>query len=92
VAQLSFSTGAMVAGVTQFFTRASLGLFPTLLRMTADQVELLKHDNVVSEAAVREGRTLQDLGIVPQAIEAIVPTYLYRYRKTGQYQAQRLGA
>lgn len=92
VSQLSFATGATVAGITQFFTKISLGLFPTLLRMTTDQVELLKHDNVVSEEAVREGRTLQGLGIVPQSIEAIVPTYLYRYRKTGQYQAQRLGA
>jgi NADH dehydrogenase len=92
VASLSFATGKTVAGVTQLFTKLSLGLFPTLMRMTADQVELLKHDNVVSEGAVREGRTLQGLGVQPQAIEAIVPTYLYRYRKTGQYQAQRLGA
>ncbi|WP_457798027.1 complex I NDUFA9 subunit family protein [Methylocystis sp. S23] len=92
VAKLSFSTGKLVASVTQLFTRLSFGLFPTLLRMTGDQVELLKHDNVVSEAAIREGRTLQGLGIQPQSIEAIAPTYLYRYRKTGQYQAQRLGA
>lgn len=92
VLSLSFATGKLVAGVTQFLSKLSLGLFPTLLRMTADQVELLKHDNVVSEAAIRDGRTLQGLGIQPQAIEAIVPTYLYRYRKTGQYQAQRLGA
>ncbi len=92
VAKLSFSTGKLVAGVTQFLTKLSLGLFPKLLRMTADQVELLKHDNVVSEAAARDGRTLQGLGVQPQAIEAIVPTYLYRYRKTGQYQSQRLGA
>ncbi len=92
VAKLSFATGMLVAGVTQFFTKLTLGLFPKLLRMTADQVELLKHDNVASEAAIRDGRTLQGLGVQPQAIEAIVPTYLYRYRKTGQYQAQRLGA
>ncbi len=92
VASLSFATGKTVAAVTQFFTKLSLGLFPTLLRMTADQVELLKDDNVVSEEAIREGRTLQGLGVQPQAIVAIVPTYLYRYRKTGQYQAQRLGA
>ncbi|MGJ0506048.1 MAG: complex I NDUFA9 subunit family protein [Methylocystis sp.] len=92
VARLSFATGKTVAGVTQLLTKMSLGLFPTLLRMTADQVELLKHDNVVSEEAIREGRTLQGLGIEAQSIEAIVPTYLYRYRKTGQYQDQRLGA
>ncbi|PPD41503.1 MAG: complex I NDUFA9 subunit family protein [Methylocystis sp.] len=92
IVKLSFGTGKLVAAITQLFTKLSLGLFPTLLRMTGDQVELLKHDNVVSEAAVKEGRTLQGLGIPPQSIEAIAPTYLYRYRKTGQYQAQRLGA
>ena len=92
IVKLSFSTGKLVAGITEFFTKLSLGLFPTLLRMTGDQVELLKHDNVVCEAAVKEGRTLQGLGIEPRSIEAIAPTYLYRYRKTGQYQAQRMGA
>ena len=90
VAKLSFGTGKLVASVTGFFTKISLGLFPTLLRMTGDQVELLRRDNVVSEQAAAEGRTLQGLGIQPQSIEAIVPTYLYRYRKTGQYQAQRI--
>lgn len=92
VAKLSFGTGKLVAAVTQFFASLSLGLFPKLLRMTGDQVELLKRDNVVSEAAKAQGRTLEGLAIAPQSIEAIVPTYLYRYRKTGQYQAQRLGA
>lgn len=90
VAKLSFGTGKLVAAVTQFFTTISLGLFPKLLRMTGDQVELLKRDNVVGEAAKAEGRTLEGLGVKPQSIEAIVPTYLYRYRKTGQYQSQRL--
>lgn len=90
IAKLSFGTGKLVASVMQFLTRASLGLFPKLLRMTRDQVELLRHDNVVSEAAQAQGRTLQGLGIAPQSIETIVPTYLYRYRATGQYQAQRL--
>lgn len=92
VAKMSFGAGKLVASVTQLFTRLSLGLFPKLLRMTGDQVELLRHDNVVSEAAKNEGRTLEGLEIEPQSIEAIVPSYLYRYRKTGQYQAQRLGA
>lgn len=92
VLKLSFGMGKLVAAFTQLFTTLSLGLFPRLLRMTRDQVELLKKDNVVSEAAIAEGRTLEGLGIEPQSIEAIVPTYLYRYRETGQYQAQRLGA
>ena len=53
--------------------------------ITPDQVELLKADNVVSEAARHDGRTLEGLGIIPESIEAIVPTYLWRFRKTGQF-------
>jgi uncharacterized protein YbjT (DUF2867 family) len=63
-----------------------LGLLPKPL-LTADQVELLRTDNVVSEAARRERRTLEGLGIVPQAFAAIVPAYLYRFRKAGQFTA-----
>ena len=61
-----------------------LGLLPKPL-LTLDQVELLKHDNVVSAEAKREGRTLEGLGITPRSIESIVPSYLYRYRKAGQF-------
>jgi NADH dehydrogenase len=53
--------------------------------LTADQVELLKTDNVVSEAATREGRDLASLGITAQGIQGIVPSYLYRFRKAGQF-------
>jgi NADH dehydrogenase len=53
--------------------------------LTPDQVELLKQDNVVSDAALREGRTLEGLGIEPRSIETIVPSYLWRYRNTGQF-------
>jgi NADH dehydrogenase len=44
--------------------------------LTPDQVKLLKRDNVVASGAL----TLADLGIEPQAVEAIVPTYLHRFR------------
>jgi NADH dehydrogenase len=54
--------------------------------LTPDQVELLRSDNVVSHAATSETRTLQGLGIDPAPIEAIVPSYLWRFRKTGQFQ------
>ncbi len=60
------------------------GLLP-YAPLTADQVELLKTDNVVSEAAVREGRDLARLGITGRSIQGIVPSYLYRYRKAGQF-------
>ena len=61
-----------------------LGLLPRPL-LTTDQVELLRQDNVVSKEATSERRTLQGLGITPRGIEAIVPAYLYRYRKAGQF-------
>jgi NADH dehydrogenase len=53
--------------------------------LTRDQVELLRSDNVVSEAARTESRTLEGLGIMPRSVEAIVPSYLWRFRKTGQF-------
>jgi NADH dehydrogenase len=53
--------------------------------LTPDQVDLLRADNVVSDAAKREGRTLEGLGIEPVDIETIVPSYLWRFRKTGQF-------
>jgi NADH dehydrogenase len=55
--------------------------------ITPDQVELLRYDNIVSEDAKRDGRRLEGIGIIPESIEAIVPTYLWRFRKTGQFQA-----
>jgi uncharacterized protein YbjT (DUF2867 family) len=55
--------------------------------ITPDQVELLKRDNVVREDAKRDGRTLEGIGMTPESIEAIVPSYLWRFRKTGQFNA-----
>ena len=46
---------------------------------------MLQQDNVVSDAARIEGRDLKGLGIQPESISAIVPGYLYRFRKTGQF-------
>ena len=56
--------------------------------LTPDQVELLKHDNVVSAAAREAARTLEGLGIVPESIGAVVPSYLWRFRKTGQFRSR----
>jgi uncharacterized protein YbjT (DUF2867 family) len=53
--------------------------------LTPDQVQLLKRDNVVSPEAAQQGRTFAALGIDPAGFEAIVPTYLWRFRKTGQF-------
>jgi hypothetical protein len=42
----------------------------------------------VSEAANAEGRTLKGFGLEPEPIEAIVPNYLWRFRKTGQFKSR----
>ena len=57
--------------------------------LTPDQVKLLQVDNVVSPEAEREGRTLRALGIAPATIESIVPTYLWRFRKYGQFERRK---
>lgn len=49
--------------------------------LTRDQVENLKKDNVVHSDA----KGFDDLGITLETIESILPTYLEKYRKYGQF-------
>ncbi|PZN98443.1 MAG: complex I NDUFA9 subunit family protein, partial [Alphaproteobacteria bacterium] len=49
--------------------------------LTKDQVAMLESDNVVGVGAL----TLNDLGIEATGLEAIAPSYLWRYRKGGQF-------
>ncbi len=67
-----------IASIQAFF----LQLMPNPM-LTMDQVKLLKHDNVVAPTAAGLG----DLGIVPTSVEAVVPSYLWRYRAKGEYAA-----
>jgi NADH dehydrogenase len=64
---------------------ALLGLLPKP-PLTLDQVRLLQTDNVVAPGA----RGLTDLGVTPTAAEAIVPAYLWRFRKLGEFEATAL--
>src|SRR5436190_2427480 len=59
---------------------------PGALKLTPDQVEMLRSDNVVSDAAKAAGLTLEGLGIAPDSMEAIAPQYLWRFRAAGQFQ------
>ncbi|RJT42572.1 complex I NDUFA9 subunit family protein [Mesorhizobium waimense] len=62
-----------------------LGLLPNPM-LTKDQVLQLRSHNIVSDAAAKEGRTLVALGIQPQSIGTILPSYLWRFRAAGQFQ------
>ena len=63
-------------------------LSPIAPPLTSDQVESLKADNV----ADRGLPGLAEAGVVPTAVESVVPSYLYRYRKGGQYAEVPAGA
>jgi uncharacterized protein YbjT (DUF2867 family) len=68
------------------FQSTFLQFAPGALKLTPDQVALLRSDNVVSDTAKAAGLTLEGLGIVPDSLEAIAPQYLWRFRAAGQFQ------
>lgn len=71
-------------GVAQLLTA---GLFTNSL-LTLDQIRNLGRDNIVSPGA----RGFAEMGIEPSPMELILPTYLWRFRPTGQFDAIRESA
>ena len=63
---------------------AVLSVLPGRL-LTPDQLRQLAVDNVVAEGATG----LADLGIAPTPAEAVLPTYLDRFRAGGQFARSR---
>jgi uncharacterized protein YbjT (DUF2867 family) len=61
-----------------------LAAFAVTPPVTSDQVRLLKIDNVVSGA----WPGLAELGVPATTIESVLPTWLYKYRRGGQYADQ----
>jgi NADH dehydrogenase len=53
--------------------------------ITGDQVELLHVDNVVSDAAMKDNLTLSGLGVGATSMDTILPTYMWRFRRNGQF-------
>jgi NADH dehydrogenase len=78
---MPFWAGRALATVFSLANRITLGLTPQ--PVTRDQVRSLAYDNVVAERA----KGFAELGIVPTSTEAILPTYLWRFRPSGQYAA-----
>ncbi len=74
-----------LARIMASFLQLPSRLVGTKPPLTPDQVDLLLRDNVVSAEATQAARTLAGLGIEPVAMRAVVPTYLWRFRKSGQF-------
>ena len=73
--------GYIFGTVFRFIPPFSWGMFGPA-PITGSQVEMLKSDNVVAEGAL----TTADLGVFDlETIEAIVPSYLWRFRPYGQF-------
>jgi len=89
VVDLPLPAAKLQARLLEIADTMTFGLLPDTLKLTRDQVILLQNDNVVSEAATAEGRTFEGIGIIPTAAEAVVPGYLWTYRKAGQFSTER---
>ena len=88
---LGFAAASAFAAETVAFTVNDAGAMGNrhCLRQRGDQLRMLEHDNLVSETAKAEGRTLDGIGITPTSFEAIVPSYLWRFRRYGQFEKTR---
>lgn len=58
--------------------------------LAPDQVVQLGIDNVVSAEAIRQKRTLAAFSIAPTGMDAILPSYMWRFRKHGEFDRHRL--
>jgi uncharacterized protein YbjT (DUF2867 family) len=87
VINLPFGVGGIMGGVLDLGSAVTMGLFTNSV-LTRDQVKSLRHDNVVSKSA----RGFDDLGIVPAAMGAVLPDYLWPFRPSGQFDAIKASA
>ncbi|HHS82132.1 MAG TPA: complex I NDUFA9 subunit family protein [Devosia sp.] len=54
--------------------------------LTVDLVNRWNSDMIVSQEAVADRRTLAAFGIEPETMDAILPTYMWRFRPHGQFE------
>ncbi|MCE8535131.1 complex I NDUFA9 subunit family protein [Ruegeria pomeroyi] len=77
---LPFFAARIMAGMLDVAKFVSFQLFPNGI-LTRDQLKNLRRDNVVSADA----KGFADLGITPEPMDTILPTYLWKFRPNGQY-------
>ena len=72
--------------LAKFGALVTMPLPNSMRPLTVDQIRMLQRDNVVSNAAEAEGRTLLGLGIEHlHTMAGIVPSYLERFQTHGQF-------
>ena len=75
VLNIPFPIARAIARITQFVPTKPL---------TPEQVEMLKQDNVVQ----KNRNNLKAMGIIPKSVSEIIPEYMVRFKKHGQFGAQ----
>lgn len=83
IAEVPMPIAKVQAQILQYLPNAPL---------TPDQLKLLAVDNVVSDAAKTEDRTLGGLGIEGRTMEAILPSYLSHFRPSGEFSRNKKSA
>lgn len=78
--RVPFLGARLIGGVLQFLPGRLL---------TPDMVRLMSRPSIVSRRAASDGRTFEAFGIRPIALEAVLPTYLMRFRARGQFSNPR---
>ena len=76
---LPFRAAKIVAFILAVLKKVSLGFIPALI--TRDQVNSLRYPNTVQKSY----RGLESFGIKPTALNVVLPKYLWKYRKSGQF-------
>jgi len=80
IVNLPFGAARIVAFGFDMMQTCTGGLATNTI-LTRDQVKNLRNDNVVGEGVPG----IEAFGVTPTAMEAILPSYLYRFRPAGQY-------
>ncbi len=79
VINVPFGIALFLSYLSGFLKKVSFKAFPSII--TKDQVIQLRSDNIVREGI----KGIKDFSIKPSSLEIILPDYLWKYRRSGQF-------
>ena len=82
ILKIPFFAAHFMAWAFDFLQHISFGIFKNAI-VTPDQVKSLTVDNVVSG----NYKSFDDIGIIPTSLNAVLPSYLWSHRPSGQFSA-----